>query len=209
MISVKKSKLFFTNMAFCVTVIIIAILFSDDRLAEWSLYSRVGVENGEYWRIISAHFAHLNFNHLVLNLASWVLVWLYGFPVCNAKKWLWFTLFTTITCGWSIHILEPHVFWHGGLSGILHGLFLAIVLLRIHADAGDWGPYIGLVVFGGKLVWESFYGALSGTQELIGGPVLTEIHLHGAISGLFATILLFMKMHWNKKQHARKTEGGG
>ena len=34
------------------------------------------IAEGEYWRLLSGHFAHLGYPHLALNLAGLLLVWL-------------------------------------------------------------------------------------------------------------------------------------
>ena len=38
-------------------------------------YSREGIENGECWRLVTAHFVHLSWMHLWLNALSLLIIW--------------------------------------------------------------------------------------------------------------------------------------
>ena len=194
------------RVAVAAVVVALALALSAPILLEWGMYDRGGVARGEWWRLLSSHFAHFNLEHLLLNLAAWVLIWLYGWFVCGARAWVWLLAATTVFCGLSIHVLEPEVLWHGGLSGILHGLFLAVAMLRLRADVRDWNAWVALAALAGKLAWEWRYGAMPGTQEWIEIPVLTEAHLHGAAAGL-AAVLPLMAWRRARRKDARKAGG--
>ena len=65
----------------------ICMLLVTDRLSDIFIYHRDQLIAGEYWRLISGHFVHTTITHMVLNLASWWLVWGYGLAVCNYRMW--------------------------------------------------------------------------------------------------------------------------
>ena len=174
-----------------VIVIVIALMASFGDGLQFAIYDRELVNSGEWWRIYTAQFAHLNLNHLLLNLVAWVLIYIYGWFECDNKQWVWLIASTTVLCGTTIHLVETHVMWHVGLSGILHGLFLSVTLFKLQKMLTDVVGWIGLVALAGKLYWEWHYGAIGNTQELIGTPVLTEAHAHGAWAGLVATLISF------------------
>ena len=175
-------------------VIVLSAVASYEPVLEWTLYDRPRVADGAWWLILTAQFAHLNLNHLLLDLVAWILIWFYGWHVCNNAKWLWLVASTTVLCGFAIHWFEPEVAWHGGLSGVLHGMFLAVSLLKINAYARDPVAWLGFAALAAKLVWEWQYGAIGNTQDLIGLPVLTEAHAYGTLAGLIACLILLLRM---------------
>lgn len=187
-------------------VLVTALLASYGAGLEFALYDRARVAEGEWWRIFTAQFAHLNTNHLLLNLAAWVLVWGYGIPVCNGRRWLWLIVCITFICGLNIHRFETDVMWHGGLSGVLHGIFLAVTLLKLEYDPRDPVAWLGGGALAAKLLWEHFYGATGGTEQIIQLPVLTAAHLHGAIAGLTAWVSMFV-FAWagNRRRLAKRS----
>jgi hypothetical protein len=88
-----------------------------------------------------------------------------------------------------------------GLSGVLHGLFVAGALASLLAGFRAELLLLGLLAV--KLVWEHFQGALPGSESLAGGTVLIEAHLYGAITGvLAAAILLIYRRRSGKPQQA-------
>lgn len=185
-----------------VTIVTLSLLLSDDAFRQWGIYDRAAFESGQWWRALSAHFTHLNFPHLILNLGAWILIWIYGWPVCNTRTWLWLIITTSVLTGLTLHFFEPQIPWHGGLSGLLHGLFLSVAMLKLRTDISDWNAWVALAAVVGKLVWEWYNGAMPGTQELIGGRVLTEGHLHGSINAFCVTLLLFL---WQRQARTQST----
>ena len=49
--------------------------------------------------------------------------------------------------------------------------------------------YVLTAVLFSKLLWEFFYGALPGSEDMAGGRVLTEAHLLGATGGVLVWLL--------------------
>ncbi len=143
-------------------------------------YSREGIENGEYWRLITAHFGHLSWNHLWLNALSLLIIWELA-EQSYSFGWI-------LLCGFGISLglwlFSPEVIWYVGLSGILHGLLTAIA----------WQRYpILLVLLIIKLGWEQLYGGLPATANLTGGAVIVDAHLYGAIIGIGLQSLTWLR----------------
>ena len=84
----------------------------------------------------------------------------------------------------------PDLHWYVGLSGVLHGLFIAGALRWMsRAEIEGYVLAAFLVV---KLVWEQVYGALPMSVSGAGGPVVVDAHTAGAVGGLacaFAVLL--------------------
>ena len=75
------------------------------------------------------------------------------------------------------------------MSGVLHGLFVFGSMSWIqHGFRFGWILLLGCA---GKLLWEQTQGAVPFTESFVGGAVITDAHLWGALGGLFAALI-----HW-------------
>jgi len=150
-------------------------------------FDRDALAAGEFWRIMTANFIHLGWRHLFLNVAGFLMIgWLFA---DEAPAWTWF--FVLIACcaasSLGLYALTPDAHWVVGMSGALHGLFVfgAVSWIR-HGYRVGWGLLLGVA---GKLFWEQTMGAMPLSEGIVGGPVVTEAHLWGAIGGLIAGLV--------------------
>ncbi len=151
-------------------------------LTEALLYDRDLVAQGQWWRPLSANLVHLTWGHTLLNLGGLVLVWLLFGPRLSQRAWSLAWLTSAMTVGAAIHLLNPEVNRYVGLSGVLHGLFVAGALSEAGSDR-RWGLGL-LTVVTGKLAYEQLLGPLPGSEASAGGPVLVDAHLYGALGGI-------------------------
>lgn len=144
-------------------------------------YDRQAVAQGQVWRLLTAHFVHLGWSHLALNLAGLGLgTWLFGADR-SPKRWLIATLVSAIVCGSGLWLLSPGVGWCVGLSGVLHGLMIVgFGSWIISGDRWAWA-LLGAVLL--KLGWEQFGGTMPWSEAMSGGSVITDAHLWGALGG--------------------------
>jgi len=147
-------------------------------------YDRLAIQGGEYWRIITGHFAHLSNSHLLLNLAGLVLSWLLVGRNYSATQWTAVLLISFITISAGFWFVDKNLLWYVGLSGSLHGLLLAGAIRGFKSLPTESAVICLLVV--GKLVHEQLIGPLPGSESASGGDVVVNAHLFGAIGGLIA-----------------------
>jgi rhomboid family GlyGly-CTERM serine protease len=151
-------------------------------------YDRSDIAGGEPWRLLSGHFVHLDWPHLLLNVAGLLLVWVLVGRAYRPLQWAIVLFGSIAVIDIGFWWLEPGLEWYVGLSGALHGLFAAGLV-------GSWrqrpveSALLGLALLA-KLAWEQFSGSLPGTSEFVAGAVITEAHLYGAIGGLLAALAL-------------------
>jgi rhomboid family GlyGly-CTERM serine protease len=160
-----------------------------DAVCAWD---RAALAGGEFWRVISGHFVHLSWSHLLLNLAGLALIaWIVG------RAWDWFgwlvvSLISIAVIGVAFWTLNPELEWYVGLSGLLHGLLaagLVVGLARREAES-----LVLAVLVAGKLAWEQFAGPLPGSEGASGGTVIVDAHLYGAVGGILAAMAMWRRV---------------
>ena len=151
-------------------------------------YDRAALEAGQVWRLLTGHFVHLGWTHLVLNLAGLALVaWLVG-SVFDWLRWVLVALVSIAAIDAGLWLLNLALDWYVGLSGMLHGLLAAGLLPRLLQR--DRESIVLAVFVLAKLAWEQFSGPLPGSETTSGGAVIVDAHLYGVIGGLVAGALL-------------------
>ena len=164
-------------------------------------------QSGEWWRVFSGHFVHLGWTHLLLNLAA---LWLIAVSFYQHPKptFLLVTAIALTAMGTSAGLIffSPEITWYVGLSGMLHGLIVigAAKNITIYPLSSK---FILLGVFL-KILWEQLYADNNVIENLIGGNIVYDAHLYGAISGaiiiIFLTLLFAYKNNQTTEQNLPK-----
>lgn len=149
------------------------------------------ITNGQWWRIITGHFAHTNTMHLLMNSAALVLFSSIHGQYFNKIQLFSMLFLLCLLTSIGIYFLSPNLTDYVGLSGVLHGLFVigAIKDIQVKEKTG----YIlitGLVL---KLIYEQFFGASDDVAKLINARVAIDAHLWGALAGALITPLFIKK----------------
>jgi rhomboid family GlyGly-CTERM serine protease len=141
-----------------------------------------GLALAEPWRLASGQLVHLGWTHLMMNLAGLGILWaLFG---RDLRVWQWAVAILACGAGVSLGLLllSPDLDWYLGFSGILHGLLACVILVRTFRQP-DGLTALLLVGLVAKLAWEQFAGGSATTAHLIGGTVIVDAHLYGALTG--------------------------
>lgn len=165
-------------------------------------YNRHHIANGEYWRLITGHFIHLNNAHLLLNMLGVGLVLVLFDNVLAIWQWLVVLLASALIISVLIYVNLPQVQGYVGLSGVIHGLYvLASMRLLIQPKERNFAIILMLMVTL-KLLTENSGQGTSFTANLIGGHVLLPAHLYGALVGLLFGVLSWLpkRLNTDKKQ---------
>ena len=171
-----------------VLVTSICWLLSVEVMSDFFIYRRSDILHEEYWRLITGNFVHLNWQHLSLNLAAWFLIWVYGVRVCGISAWSLLLLLCAAGVGVGIFFGLPEIEEYSGLSGVLHGMFVAIPGLHLLINRSDYSAWAILTAVIAKLISEEIQGASGITADWIGLMIIPEAHLYGALSGLLIII---------------------
>ena len=160
-------------------------------------YERLGIGEGEWWRLVTGHFAHLSVSHGVMNLLALAVLGGLFADLLTARDWLLGGLLSAVVIDLGLWWLEPQVHWYVGLSGVLHGLVvLGAIAMWLNGEKLGLGLLIGV---GLKLIWEQAVGPLPFTEAASGGPVLVRAHLYGAGGGLLAAVPAMLRRGWPRR----------
>jgi rhomboid family GlyGly-CTERM serine protease len=147
-----------------------------------------GLTLAEPWRLVTGQLVHLGWAHLLMNLTGLAVLWALLAPAMALRHWALVTLTSGAGVNLGLLLFSPAVAWYAGLSGILHGLLVAGALAGLKRTPGTAAVLLALLVV--KLGMEQFTGEDVATARLIGGAVIVDAHLYGALSGALCTALL-------------------
>jgi len=167
-----------------VSVVIMAFGESGQELLR---YDRVWIGQGESWRFVSGHFAHLSWSHLALNSAGLVLVWFLIGRNYDLMSWLLVIVTILAVMDLAFWLLSPELYWYVGMSGMLHGLLSAGIVARMPRLDAESAILLALLV--AKISWEQYSGPVPGSEITSGGPVVVDAHLYGALGGALGGLL--------------------
>jgi rhomboid family GlyGly-CTERM serine protease len=167
-------------------LVLLSLLGESGRLA--LQYEREAVLQGEYWRLLTGHWVHGSWLHLLLNGAGLGLVASLFSRDYSAPAWLLIALFSMVAIDLGFVFYEPQLAWYVGLSGVLHGALAAGAVAWWRNESKLLALLLS-VIFTGKLAWEQWHGALPLSGAL---PVVVDAHLYGAIGGLIAGLILWL-----------------
>lgn len=185
--SILKSKPFLFCLIFGSFIALLG--FGSDSLHDALRFDRHAIEQGEIWRIFTAHLVHLSTTHLLMNLAGLLMVFYFFGSCLTVTKWILVVLLSMPIISIGIYYFNPTIFWYVGLSGVLHALFIAGGLADLAVRKIEGILFLSLI--SAKILWEQVVGPLPGSEETAGGPVLVDAHFYGAISGLLIFMLIW------------------
>jgi rhomboid family GlyGly-CTERM serine protease len=142
-------------------------------------FDRAGLEAGQWWRALSAHFVHLDPGHAALNALGVVLMWALFARDYSPLRWaaIYFSAALCVSAG--LWFFKPEISWYVGASGALHGVMTAGTLAHLRRRDLDGWILASFIVL--KLAYEQFAGSLpfAGSAHTV-----VAAHLYGAVGGL-------------------------
>lgn len=173
------------------TLLCIGILFllpelAGDTARAGLRYERDAIAAGQWWRLVTAHLAHLDLQHTQLNLLGLVMMWALFARDYRPRQWLIIAAAVVLAIDAGLWFRDPQIHWYVGASGALHGFMAAGTLA--HLRRGDLDGWILAIFIVLKLAYEQWNGALPFSDS--GVPVVVNAHLYGALGGVLAAVAL-------------------
>jgi rhomboid family GlyGly-CTERM serine protease len=148
-------------------------------------FDRTALAAGEAWRVLSAHFVHLDAQHAALNALGLVLMWALFARDYSPVRWAAIYLCAMLAVSAGLWWLNPEVQWYVGASGALHGLMTAGTLAHLRRrDLDGWILAAFILV---KLSYEQIAGSMPFAGD---ANTIVDAHLYGAIGGLLPALVL-------------------
>ncbi|WP_445117117.1 rhombosortase [Acinetobacter sp. WZC-1] len=135
----------------------------------------------EPWRWWTAHWVHVGWVHFLLNMLAFACL-PFIFPQIKQRYLILLLLTLSPLISLGFYYFYPHIEAYAGLSGVLHGLYVACAVFYLQFKRERGFALLVLLLVLAKIAWENTFGSLR-TAELIGSPVLVEAHLLGVIWG--------------------------
>ncbi|MDX9740193.1 MAG: rhombosortase [Gammaproteobacteria bacterium] len=175
-------------LAISLAVVSAAAMIGGSELLLWLRYEREAILSGQVWRMLTAHITHLGWEHLALNVAGLALLWLMFARLLTIGRWSIVVIGSGLGVSTGLLAFNPELQWYVGMSGLLHGMFVAGAVAGIHAGYRFEWALLGLVAV--KLAWERVTGPATSTEQIVGGSVVVDSHLYGAIAGLLVILAI-------------------
>ncbi len=145
-------------------------------------YERARVLDGQSWRLLTAHVVHLGWAHCLMNAGGLALCAALAAGTRSGRAWAAVIVALAFGVGALLVVASPGATNYAGLSGVLYGLFIWVLAPR--AWQGDRWAWIGLVVVVARLGWQLSQPRADAQPSWIGGEVMVEAHLYGALCAL-------------------------
>ncbi|MBL7002734.1 MAG: rhombosortase [Gammaproteobacteria bacterium] len=147
----------------------------------------------QWWRVLSAHWVHLNWLHWLLNSAGFLLLVALLELKWSARYWLLIISLQSLSISLGFLLFNPNLIWYVGFSGVLYGLYIFAAITRFKKDRFIASAILLLVLV--KVVIEQWFGDSASSAALLGAPVVVDAHAYGVLcGGLMGTFIQFKKM---------------
>ncbi|WP_456406424.1 rhombosortase [Thiolapillus sp.] len=153
------------------------------------VFDRLAISQGEWWRLITGHWAHSDADHALWDIGALMLLGSL-FERRLGNHLLWILLAASLAVDAWIWWGQPSLAYYCGLSGILNAL-MAAGLLRLWREMRHPLILITGLGFVAKVAIE-----LSGGQMLLTAtawPGVPGAHAVGLVSGMLYTLLILGK----------------
>lgn len=189
-----------SSIFLCLAIAVLILMFSalQNTIFPALALERSAVLTGEYWRLLTGNFVHFGWMHTLMNVTAFLLCSIALLDKFSIAKFSALLIWCCLVVGGGIFHLNLEYGTYAGLSGAIHGLIVAGLLLGKQHPV--WIRVIALGLLAAKLVQEQSPGfTATDLQALVPVPVAVDAHLYGAIAGLVFVLIDYFIIYMNRK----------
>ena len=149
---------------------------------EYFRYERDWASTGEIWRVVTAHWVHVGWLHLLLNGLGLMVCISLTKPGWSVRRWLTSSVAMAIGISIMLTLYNPEVRDYAGYSGVLYGLYVLAAISLFRGDRLVAGLIIAAIAIKVMMEQVNFYDFNTG--NLIGAEVIIDAHLYGLLMAI-------------------------
>ncbi|MFV0478597.1 MAG: rhombosortase [Parahaliea sp.] len=167
----------------CVLAVLLMCL--PENVHPYLYFDYAGVLSGQYWRLLSGHWLHIDSGHLWLNITAFAVL---GTLIETHNRTLLLIALLAGMLAVNLLLLSPcaDIARYCGLSGLLNTLFVVVLGLRWRVQPSALLVLAGLGSFA-KIFLELYDGSI--LSDGAGWPAWPSAHLAGALAALLLLAL--------------------
>ncbi|UXD87088.1 rhombosortase [Thalassolituus hydrocarboniclasticus] len=172
---------------------VVLLALAEPLSGQWLRFDRMALVDGQWWRLLSASWVHLSWQHALGNMAGIALFAYIAGPSLNSWRGLLLLSWCVAVVGCGLYWFATDLYGYAGLSGALHGLLLVAPFVSpFYSRRIAWLFFVVIVA---KVIWEqtSWYNDMA-LADVIGGRVETRSHLLGTLAGMF----FLLQIYWRR-----------
>jgi len=163
---------------------------------EYFRYERDWTSTGQIWRLVSAHWVHVGWIHLLFNGLGLVICVSLTTPGWSIRRWFTSSLIMAIGISLMLNLYNDDVRDYAGYSGVLYGLYVLAAISLFARDRLVAGLIIAAILV--KVVMEQLDLYTFDTGDIIGARVIIDAHLYGLLMAI-ACALVWMAYTMNHR----------
>ncbi len=175
-----------------------------------ALEYRADLVRTQPWRVFSAHFVHLNWVHVLVNAAAWVVVVRLYDKELTARRQLWAVVLAALAIGCALPLLWADIYHYRGFSGVLHTLYFvgALTGWRTARRTGASLRLPSLLLMAGivKVLLETPWTATTPWADWLGAHVVPQAHAMGSLVGVLVGWMAGRTCHQERGNEAEIDE---
>ena len=165
------------------------------------------------WRLLTGHFLHINWQHVFVNAAAWVVLARLFAQELSISGHAAVVFAASVAISLVLAWLYPAIAWYRGFSGVLHAIFFAGATAWLtHALQRKqtrnvkalWLPAALLLGGALKVLFEQPGADASTYVDWLGANTVPQAHLIGAACGAVLGVLLGRAAASGARTAARK-----
>ena len=189
---------------FLLLTVVLALYVFGGPAPEALVFDRQAIMHGELWRLFTCHWVHGDLEHLVWNLAAFVILgWMIETSICPSRLYIALLAgmcVVDICVWWFIPTLDLYC----GLSGILNTLLFLVLIDGWLKSRNIVFPLV-MVAAIAKIAFEMVTSSAIFTHTI--WPSVPDAHLAGALAAVLAVnyrgILTRGIYVWRQLRHKR------